>query len=82
MTLSDSQRRILEFIALADGEGCVLAHDIAAELDVSPRSMGGRLMALEQRDLVRRIVVKKRASFRSDQLHGWQLTRWGLEAIK
>lgn len=79
--LSDNQRAILEFIALADGEGSTLAHDIAVEIGVPPRSMGFRLRRLEQMRLIDRIVYRKRASRRSDRLHGWVLTDRGREAI-
>lgn len=79
--MKPEQRAILEFISLADGEGSVLAHDIAAELGLSPRGMGGRLMYLEQCGLIRRVVVKERASFRSDALHGWVLTNLGRDEV-
>lgn len=73
---------ILEFLSLADGEGCTLSHDIACELGYAPRSMGGRMMALEQACLVQRVEVKPRASFRSDALYGWVLTDAGRDEVQ
>ena len=79
--LRPEQKAILDFIALADGEGSTLAHDIAMEIDVPPRSMGFRLRRLEELGLVQRVVVRERPSWRSDQLHGWVLTDAGRDVV-
>jgi hypothetical protein len=75
------QRAILEFLSLADGEGAVLAYDIAGGLGLSPRGMGGRMGGLWQRGLVERVVVRPAPSPRSDALIGWQLTSLGRTAL-
>lgn len=77
--MPEMERRIIDFIALADGEGLTLAHDIAAELDLAPRGMGFRLRALERKGLIERKIARRRPSLNSDHLYGWRLTPKGRE---
>jgi hypothetical protein len=79
--VSDDQRKILECIELADGEGCVLAADIAGVTGLSKRGMGGRMAALVMHGFVKPIVVKPRASYRSDTTYGYVLTETGREVL-
>lgn len=80
--VSDTERAILEFMALSAGEGCTLAHDIAMEVGVKPRSMGGRLRELERRRLVKRELVRPARSQWSDKLYGWVITDAGLDVLR
>lgn len=72
--LTTDQKRVLWFMQLADGEGCVLAYDIAIKCRLTPRGMGQRMRGLEGKGLVKRVVVKKSPSSFSDNLYGWVLT--------
>jgi DNA-binding IscR family transcriptional regulator len=74
--LTELQRRILYFLAPAEGEGLVLAHDIAVELGVSPRGMGQRLEGLRRRGYLRRHLVKEA------RLHGWEITDLGWKMVR
>lgn len=80
--LKPDEVAILEFIALADGEGPTLAYNIAEHLEVSPRGMGARLNRLAQLQLVDRVVCRQSSTFRSDQLYGWVLLAAGREALQ
>lgn len=72
--LTDPERSILEFLNLTDDdESCTLAHDIASEVGVAPRSMGGRLRGLERRWLVKRVRVRGVRG----RLYGWNITDVG-----
>lgn len=79
VNLTHEQRRILEFMTPAYGEGLTLAHDIAVECGFAPRAAGAKLRALERRGLVVRRVARKRASMMSDHLYGWEITDEGLK---
>lgn len=72
--LTNEQRAILEFLAPAHGEGLTLAHDIAGDIGCSPRGIGSRLRALENRGL-----VESRTAV--DNLCGWEITVEGWDAI-
>jgi hypothetical protein len=80
--VSDSERAILEFLSLSDGEGCTLAHDIAVEVGVKPRSMGGRLRELERCAFIKRVLVRRARSAWSDKLYGWVITDAGREVLR
>lgn len=64
----------LEFLALAD-DGTVLAHDIAVEVGVAPRSMGARMKSLAARGLVAGHYQPEL------RLNGWALTELGATAL-
>lgn len=80
VVLTAEQKRILDFLAPADGEGLTLAHDIAYDLDIPPRAMGAKLCALEQRGLVRRRIVTRAKTPRQSHLYGWEITVEGWDA--
>lgn len=79
--VNENERAILEFLALADGEGLTLAHDIASEVGVTPRSMGARLYALETCGFVKRGLVRKPGRY-GRRFHGWVITEAGSEVLR
>jgi len=61
----------LDFIALADGEGLVLAYDVAQQVGWEPRSAGAKLRSLYLRGYLRYWAVP------NARLNGWELTDTG-----
>lgn len=76
----EDQRRALQFIALADDEGLVLARDVAVEVGWNPRTAGPRLSSLTKRGLLEEHTVRP-ATTRTERLKGYKLTPRGWEAI-